>query len=91
MILIITYDLRTAETSQADYKELFEEIKRLGSWWHYLESTWLVSTSLTPDEAFERIRNLVRKGDHVLISPLVRPYQGWLPQKAWDWIREHYD
>ncbi|MGJ0535402.1 hypothetical protein [Methylocystis sp.] len=43
MIYAINYDLRQPGQK---YDELFNAIKGLGAWWHYLGSTWLVDTSL---------------------------------------------
>lgn len=41
-ILMIGYDLNKKDGE--DYKELHDAIKEIGSWWHCLESTWLVKT-----------------------------------------------
>lgn len=51
--LLITYDLNKPGQN---YEELYERIKRLGTWWHYLGSTWIVICPLTPSQAFDRIR-----------------------------------
>ena len=46
--LLITYDLNAPGQK---YDDLYQEIKDLGStWWHYLDSTWVVKTTLTPDQ-----------------------------------------
>lgn len=84
-IYVITYDLKKPGQQ---YSQLYEEIKNLGDWWHYLESTWLVNSSLSPDQIWDRIANAktVDSNDHVLIIAVTRPYQGWLPKEAWDWI-----
>jgi hypothetical protein len=37
--LLIGYDL---DKPGQDYSNLVAEIKRLGAWWHNLDSTWLV-------------------------------------------------
>ena len=41
---LIGYDLN--KTGQ-DYKTLIEQIKELGSWWHHLDSTWIIKSDLT--------------------------------------------
>lgn len=86
MILIVTYDLRGAAGS---YKEFFETIKAQGQWAHYLRSTWLISTDKSPSEVFNELRLYLQDGDHLLIAPLSKPRQGWLPKKAWEWIKGH--
>lgn len=84
MILLITYDLKKPGQS---YRDLHEAIKGSGtSWWHYLESTWLIDTGLSAEQVFGRLKPHVDRNDHVFITRIVRPYQGWLPAKAWEWI-----
>jgi len=86
--LLITYDLNKPGQN---YDDLYKEIKGLGaSWWHYLDSTWLVSTNLTADQAASRLLKVLDKSDHVLVLNVTGDdHQGWLPQEAWNWIKKH--
>ena len=43
----ISYDLKKPDR---DYSGLYEAIKSFESWWHYLESTWIIKTEKTPKE-----------------------------------------
>lgn len=86
MILVVTYDLKQAAAS---YSALYEVLKSKRSWWHYMANTWLIATDDSPQELFEEIQSFLGKGDRVLVSTFSRPCQGWLPQKGWDWIRQH--
>lgn len=86
MIYMISYDLNSPGQK---YEELYEKIKEIGSWWHYLDSTWLVSTSLSASEIYSKIKSPLDNGDHILVFSLGKDYQGYLPQKAWDWIKEN--
>ena len=46
--LLVGYDLnRPGQT----YSDLIGYMKGLGTWWHHLDSTWLVRTSLSASEA----------------------------------------
>jgi len=89
MILLVTYDLKGRPEG---YGKLFEALKKQGVWWHYLKSTWLVSTEKTPTELLEELKphlNLTDKGgDLILITAIGGKRAGWLPSKAWDWIRK---
>jgi hypothetical protein len=85
VILSINYDLKKPGQ---DYSGLFEAIKSCGAWWHYLQSTWLVETTLTAEQVWERLKVHVDKNDSMLIIRVGPEYSGWLPQGAWDWIRE---
>lgn len=86
MLVLITYDLKSPDK---DYAPLYEAIKNCGDkWWHYLESVWLVHTNLTPNECFERLRENLDAGDRCLVVQITNQLrQGWLPTKAWEWIK----
>ena len=85
MILIITYDLRTPK----DYHNFYEAIKaqgEQGKWWHYMASTWLLSTTKTPQAVVDALRMHLDNQDLLFVCQLAANYQGWLPKPAWDWI-----
>lgn len=85
--LLITYDLNKPGQ---DYDGLFEEIKSMGTWWHYLDSTWIVATSLNVSAAADRIRAKLDNSDHFLVLDITGDTsQGWLPKDAWSWINSH--
>jgi hypothetical protein len=86
MILLVTYNLKRPAGS---YPEFFEILKGQDSWWHYLPSTWLVDTELSVEHLYRELKPLLKDGDHILITVLSRDRQGWLPKKAWEWIRKH--
>ena len=52
MIYAINYDLKQPGQN---YNELYEAIKSCGAWWHYLDSTWLVDTSLTAQGIWNKL------------------------------------
>ncbi len=85
MIYSINYDLKKPGQ---DYEDLFQAIKGCGPWWHYLDSTWLVDTSLDADGIWKRLKPAVDENDFFLIVGVTKDYSGWLPEKAWKWIRE---
>jgi hypothetical protein len=82
MILIVTYDLR----SPKDYHEFYETVKLQGKWWHYMASTWLLSTQKTPQEVVDAILPHMDTQDLLFVCELTNKYQGRLPKVAWDWI-----
>ena len=88
MILLVALDLRQPANS---YAGLYEVLKSKDSWWHYLRTTWLVSTDDSPQGLVDEMKPFLRTGDHVLVTRLKRPYQGSLPAKAWAWIKKHID
>lgn len=83
-MFLVTYDLNRPGQ---DYRNLFEAIRGIGPWWHYLGSTWLLDTNLTANQVSERLVPHIDTNDHLLVIE-VNPSntQGWLPAKAWQWI-----
>jgi hypothetical protein len=84
MILIVTYDLR----SPKDYHVFYEAVKQQGTWWHYMASTWLLSTQKTPQEVVDAILPHMDAQDLLFVCELTNKYQGRLPKPAWDWIKQ---
>lgn len=88
MLLLVTYDLKGPSTQ---YTPLYEYLKSHETWMHYLASTWIIKTSKSPNEVSDEVRKHLRDGDHVLVIKFDRPYQGWMPKRAWEWINKHKD
>jgi len=86
MILLVTYDL---VNPGKDYSLLYEALKEAPAWWHYLESTWLIKTNLSPQQWFNKLKPFIDDNDRIFIMEITKNYQGWLPRKAWDWIHRH--
>jgi hypothetical protein len=85
--LLITHDLNSPGQK---YTDLHEAIKSLGQWWHYLDSTWIVSTTLTPAQAFAKLKPTMDANDSLLVIDVTaKTRSGWLPKKAWEWMTKH--
>jgi hypothetical protein len=86
-VLLITYDLKD---KFIDYSKLFDILKTAPSWWHYIESTWLIATDEPPELWFSKIKNAIGKDDNLFIVEIKGSQrQGWLSQDAWDWIKKY--
>ena len=88
MMLLISYDL--SKPGQ-DYSSLYEEIKKAKSWWHYLDSTWIVSTDLGPERWQSRLCKHMDDDDFLLVIEICNNYNGWLPDRAWKWLNKKDD
>lgn len=88
MIVLISYDLKG---SSSEYEPLYEYLKGHKGWSHYLNSTWLIDTDKTPNNIVDDMKPLIKEGDRMIVLQFDRPYQGWLPEKAWDWIKKHQE
>ncbi|WP_367330240.1 SinR family protein [Sphingobacterium multivorum] len=85
-VYVVSYDLNK---SGQDYVGLYGELKKSQAYWHYLDSTWLIYTGESANELYDRKGEHIDKNDLALVIEVRRNYQGWLPEKAWEWIRQH--
>ena len=85
-VYVVSYDLRKPGK---DYKGLSDELQRSPGWWHYLDSTWLILTSESADQLYNRLRVNLDGNDSILIVQAGTDVQGWLPEEAHKWIQQH--
>jgi hypothetical protein len=86
-VLLVTYDLK--KPSQ-EYSKLYEILKSLPKWWHYLESTWLILTSDSAKQLYDKLCPTLDDNDNVFLIEIIKgDYWGWLPKDAWKWIKEN--
>jgi len=85
MLYVVSYDLRKPGR---DYIGLTEQLQHSPRWWHYLRSTWLIATSESPSELYNRLAAHLDRGDSILIIEAGSHMQGWLPKDAWEWIHK---
>jgi hypothetical protein len=64
---LIGYDLNK---SGQDYGSLIEQIKGLGTWWHCLDSTWIVKSVLTAVEIRDKLKSYIDNNDELLVAKL---------------------
>ena len=84
---LITYNLNYND----NYELLEKELKSYKKWWHYLDRTWIIISEETPKEIWDRIENKINKNNNLLIIEIKKNSEGWLPQKAWDWIKKNVE
>jgi len=85
MILLVSLDLLGPATS---YDGLYEELKKQGTWWHYMRWTWLIETNQTPNQVVDALKPHVQSNDRMLVIPLTSPHQGLLTKEEWQWIND---
>lgn len=64
MTYLITYDLNRPGQN---YDKLYEAIKKLGTWWHCLDSTWLVISSKSAKEIRVYLKSYFDFNDSLLV------------------------
>lgn len=86
--ILIAYDLNK---SGQDYENLISEIKKLGTWWHYLDSTWLVKTDGTPVSVRDQLASHIDKNDELLVIDVTGDAAAWtgFEASAGKWLKDN--
>ena len=83
-LLLVTFALRNKEK---DYDSFFVALRGNASQWlHYIDGTFIVLTPYSPDDLILKLVPHFEPTDSVIILPVTRPINGWMPEHAWDWI-----
>jgi hypothetical protein len=65
---MIGYDLNK---SDKDYEHLINKIKEtFGTWWHHLDSTWIVKSNLTAVQIRDMLQPFIDNNDELLVASL---------------------
>lgn len=87
MVYLITYDINKVVKN---YEDLYTAIKNIsGDYQHPLESTWFVSSDLSREEIYNRLRHLMDAKDRLFIIRMKGEYYGWLSKNVWEWLNSH--
>jgi hypothetical protein len=85
-VLLITHALNN---ESKDYSQFFDTIKsNCQQWWHYFNTTWIVTTHLSADQFAKLLYPYMLTDDRLLVVKLQKDYQGWLEKDAWDWLND---
>ncbi len=64
---LIGYDL---DKPGQDYEDLYKAIKDIGTWWHCLDSTWLIKSNLSAVSIRDRLMKIMDNNDKLLVARL---------------------
>jgi hypothetical protein len=86
--LLVGYDLNQPGQN---YNRLWTQLKAYGTWWHHLDSTWLVTTELTPVQLRNALRDLVDTSDEVLVIDVTgKSWAGTgFDDQAYGWLKQN--
>lgn len=89
-VYMIGYDLNKPR-GQNDYTELHEAIKGIsGTYWHHLDSTWLVQTNKDAGQIRDILRPYLDSGDELLVVVLGANWASWgLQERANTWLHNN--
>ncbi|WP_407353295.1 hypothetical protein [Luteimonas sp. R10] len=66
-VQLISYDLRKPGRN---YDDVYEAIKKIGTWWHCLESVWLVKTNSSSGDIRNHLKQFIDKNDDLVVFGL---------------------
>lgn len=86
--MMVGYDLNKAGKN---YDDLITSIKSLGAWWHYLDSTWLVKTSLSTSDVRDKLGRYIDTDDELLVIDVTKGPAAWkgFDESAAKWLRDN--
>lgn len=85
--LLVGYDLKKPGQ---DYSKVWAFLKSSGTWWHNLDSTWILVTSLKAIELRDRMLSLIDQNDRVLVVDITgADWASWISTDANAWLRDH--
>lgn len=86
--VLIGYDVNSQDQ---EYEGLTEKIKSLGAWWHYLDSTWIVQTSISVVAVRDALKPLLDRNDELLVVDITGDAAAWcgFPDRGSDWLKNH--
>ena len=84
---LIGYDLNRPEQN---YTNLIAEIKKIGNWWHCLDSTWIIKSNSTAVDIINHLKTYIDENDELLVVKLSGE-GAWIgfDQKCSDWLEKH--
>ena len=84
-VYLVGYDLNKPGQ---DYSDLFEAIKSYGTWWHHLDSTWIIVTDETAVQVRDYLRQYIDDNDELLVVT-IGPPAAWygFTDKGSQWLK----
>jgi len=74
--VLIAYDIHPPAGEA--YDELIAAIKALGSWWHHLETIWIVKSNHSPADIKNELGPRIGRDDHLLVIDISGDTAEWL-------------
>ena len=84
---MVGYDLNKPVQN---YTELIDAIKSYGTWWHHLDSTWIIKTDQTPVEVRDNLAQHIDSNDELLVAAISAP-AAWhgFNDKGSQWLKDN--
>lgn len=84
---VIGYDLNRP---LQDYSDLITAIKAYGTWWHHLDSTWIIVTDQTAKQVRDELVRHIDENDELLVvqSAGIGAWRGFSNEGS-KWLTDH--
>ena len=69
-VYMVGYDLNSPGQ---DYSDLIDALKAYGTWWHHLDSTWIIVTNDTAETVRDNLMRYLDENDEILVAVLSAP------------------
>lgn len=85
---LIGYDLNK---SGQNYDLLIENIKKLSpdNWWHCLNSTWIIKSSLNSLEIAKILCSFIDENDELIVTLVTKDTSWYFKGKCSEWLQEN--
>lgn len=86
--LMVGYDLNKPGQN---YEDLIAFLKDSPAYWHHLDSTWLVRTTLSTSEMRDKLKHFLDKNDEMLVINVTGDaWATWgISKSGNDWLHKH--
>jgi hypothetical protein len=86
---MVGYDLNRPRGAD-DYPKLISAIKGYPTWWHHLDSTWMIKTDQPATAIRDHLAQFVDSGDELLVARLAgeSAWRGFSEQAS-TWLRNN--
>jgi hypothetical protein len=85
--LLVGYDLNAPGQ---DYADLIKRLKSVGTnWWHRLDSTWLIKTSMSPKELRDELKAYIDSDDELLVIDVTGAAWAGCGFSSYEWLRDN--
>ena len=87
--LLIGYDVHSPRSDA--YDELVKAIQSLGTWWHHLETIWIVQCAHRPGEVRDRLKPRLGDQDQLLVIDISGDDAGWfgINESGSKWLQDN--
>ncbi|WP_228449955.1 hypothetical protein [Streptomyces alkaliterrae] len=73
-----------------DYSRLIEAIEAYGTWWHSLDSTWIIKTPKSVTQVRDELRRHIDSSDELFVAELTG-HAAWsgFDQTSSEWLKKY--